>query len=144
MLMDSENLFSDAQAITSAAASTNLIDLGTANSRLGNGQPLYIRVQVDTTFADTGSDSTQTVTLEQDTTAAFGSATAVQTICTIGALQAAGSVFNAIIAPGVVTEQFIRLYFTPANGDTSAGAVTAMIVPSIQDDAVLPDNITIS
>ena len=144
MILDAQNLFSDAQALTAAAASTNLIDLGHAYSRLGSGRTLYVHLNVDVALTDSGSDSTIAVTIEQDTTAAFSSATAVQTLFTVTALSAIGDVYKAVIAPGVITEQFIRLYYTMANGNLSTGSVTAAIVIDLQDEATLPDNITIS
>ena len=74
----------------------------------------------------------------------FSSATAIQTLFTVAATAAAGTVYKAVIAPGVVTERYIRLYYTPNNGDLSAGAVTAAIVETLQDETLYPDNITIS
>lgn len=144
MIIDSQSLFSDAQAVTAAAASTNYIDLKVANAQLGNGEPLYIHLNVDVALTDSGSDSTVAVTIEQDDNTSFSSATSVQTLFTVAATAAAGTVYKAYIAPGVITERYIRLYYTPANGNLTTGSFTAAIVHTIQDDRYYPNNYTIS
>lgn len=126
MIFDAQNLFSDAQAITAAAASSNIIDLGVARN-IGAGENLFVGVTVDTTFADTGSNSTLTVTLEGDSTDTF-TPDGSQTLFTIPALAAAGSKYFARISPDFASNyRYLRLYYTPNNGDLSAGAVTAFI-----------------
>lgn len=144
MILDAHNLFSDAQALTAAAASTNLIDLGPTTRDIGTGKPLYVVLNVDVALTDAGSDSTVVVTIEQDTTAAFSSATAVQTLFTIAATAAIGTQYIATIAPGVVTEEFIRLYYTPANGNLTTGSVTAALVETLESVKFYADGFTIS
>lgn len=144
MYLDAHNLFSDAQAVTAAAASTNLIDLGVANQNLGVGEVLYCVSQVDVTMTDGSSDSTLAVALEQDTAAAFSSTTAIQTIGTHPAVSVAGTRVVSKIAPDVITEQFIRIYYTPANGNLSAGAFTTFLTANLQAFTAYADNITIT
>lgn len=130
MLHDAQLLFSDAQAVTAAAASTNIVDLGIARN-IGVGENLYVVVTVDTTFADTGSNSTLTVALEGDSTTSF-TPDGTQTLFTIPALAAAGNKYIARIQPDFAGNyRYIRLYYTPNNGDLSAGAVTAFIAHGI-------------
>ena len=50
MIFDKENLFSEDQAITATADSTNVIDLGLA--KMGEGEPINLECRVTTTFAD--------------------------------------------------------------------------------------------
>lgn len=144
MYVDAHALFSDAQAVTAAAASTNLIDLGAAQSRIGVGEELFIVVQVDVAMTDAGSDSTLAVTLEQDDAAAFGSATSIQTIGTFAEVSAVGTRLVARIAPDVVTERYIRLYYTPANGNLTTGSFTAYVAKDIQADRAYADGFVIS
>jgi len=143
MIIDSQNLFSDEQAVTAAAASTNLIDLGTER-RPGTGENLYIVAQVDEAFTDAGSDSTLLVELESDDNVAFSSPTVRQTIGTFAALAAAGSRLIARYAPETLNERFIRLKYTPANGNLSTGKVTAFVTKDIQAFTAYPDGFTIS
>lgn len=143
MILDAQNLFSDAQAITAAAASTNIIDLGSARN-IGVGEPLLIFVTIDTTFADTGSNSTLTVALEGDSTTSF-TPDGSQTLFTIPALAAAGNKYFARISPEMAGNyRYIRLYFTPNNGDLSAGAVTAGIIKNGDQYTNYPKGYTIS
>lgn len=53
MLLDAQNLFSDAQALTATAISDNIIDLSQARS-IGNGEPLAVLFVVDVA-ADQGT-----------------------------------------------------------------------------------------
>jgi hypothetical protein len=131
-------LFSDAQAITAAAASTNLIDLG-ANRNLGVGEDLYVHVNVDVAFTDASSDSTLTVTVETDDNEAFSSPTTAQTIGTFPALSAIG----ASLQPDAIVERYMRLKYTPNNGSLSTGSVTAALVLGIQAYTSYADNVSI-
>lgn len=144
MILDNENLFSDAQALTASAASTNYIDLQNAYSYMGSGKPLYIHLNVDVALTDSGSDSTVTVALETDDNTGFSSATSVQTLFTIAATAAAGTVYKAVIAPGIISERYLRVYYTMNNGNLTTGSVTCGIVETLQDDRVLPNGYTIS
>jgi len=143
MLVDAQNLFSDAQAITASAASTNLLDLGIARS-LGDGERLYVVCLVDTAFTDSGSDSTVAVTIETDDNADFSSATTAQTLGTFAALSAAGSVLIVPIAAFATEERYVRLYYTLANGSLTTGAITAFITHDVQRYTAYADGFTIS
>ena len=143
MLVDAQNLFSDEQAITAAAASENLIDLGEARD-IGTGENLFVVLVVDTTLDDSGDDSTVAVTLQTDDNSDFSSPTTSQTLFTIAATAAAGTKYIARIQPDAVNERYARLYYTPANGNLSAGAVTAFITHDIDKYVAYADNITIS
>lgn len=131
MILDAQNLFSDAQAITANAASTNIIDLGSARD-IGTGENLYIGMVIDTTFGDSGNNSTCAVVLETDDNDAFSSATSAQTLWTIPTNAAAGTVYYARLAPGAINERYARVYYTMTNGDMSAGAVTTFLTHDIQ------------
>jgi hypothetical protein len=126
MIRDGQTTFSDAQAITASAASTNLIDLS-IDRDMGVGTELYIVTVVVVAFTDAGSNSTITVTAETDTTAAFGSATTAQTLFTIPALAAVGRVDVARFQPFATDERFLRLFYTATNGDLTTGSVDAFI-----------------
>lgn len=143
MYLDAQNLFSDAQAITAAAASTNLVDLGAIRD-LGSGENLYIVLVVDVALTDSGSDSTVTVALQTDDNESFTSATSSQTLFTVAAVAAAGTKYVARIQPDAANERYIRLYYTPNNGNLSTGSVTAFITYDIDKYTSYDDNVTIS
>lgn len=143
MYVDAQLLFSNAQAVTAAAASSNIVDLRQVRD-MGLGENLYIALVVDVTTDDTGDNSTVTVDLQTDDNEAFSSNTTGQTLFTVAANAAAGTVYYARIQPGAMNERYARLYYTPNNGDLSAGAFTAFITHDIQKATAYADGITIS
>jgi hypothetical protein len=142
MIIDKALLFSDAQAITAAAASTDYADLGSARD-LGLGENLYVAVTVDVAFTDAGSDSTLAVALESDDNTGFATPVST-TLFTIPALAAIGAKFYARISPEAANQRYIRLYYTPANGNLTTGSVTAAIVTDIDKQVNYPKGYTIS
>lgn len=143
MYLDAQLNFSDAQAITANAASTNYYDAA-AIRNLGVGTQLYLVVQCDVAMTDTGSNSTCTVTLESDDNSSFSSATTCQTLPAFAATAAAGTRKVVRLAPDLVNERYLRLYYTMANGDLSAGSFTAYITTDIDAYTSYPDGISIS
>jgi len=129
MYTDDRTYFSDGQAITASAASTNKIAL-TTPSDLGKLRKGVINIVVTETFDDTGDNSTAVVTLRTDDNEAFGSAATIATLFTITNGLAAGTEFNFELpyANSVPYQDYIDLYFTVANGDFSQGKITARIV----------------
>ena len=143
MLFDAQNKYSDAQAVTADAASTNIIDHGAVRN-LGVGENLYVVVSVDVAMTDASSNSTCTVTLETDDNASFSSATTAQTIGTFAALAAIGTRLVARLQPDKVNERYTRLKYTMANGDLSTGSFTAFLTKEIDAYTAYADAITIS
>lgn len=142
MFLDNDLMFSNAQAVTAAAASTNVVDLGplggspTANTGRDIGvSDLYIFLSVDTTMTDSGSNSVVDVTIQTDTDEAFGSALTVATLFQIPALSVAGTKWFFKMPPETTVpyERYIRLLYTPpaGTGDLSAGAFSAGIIKDI-------------
>jgi hypothetical protein len=144
MIHDKLNLFSDAQAITSAAASDSVIDLGEVRD-IGTGEPLYIVAIVDVAFTDASSNSTLTVALEGDSTESF-TPDGTQDLFTFSALSAAGTKKIARLDPGAdpLQYRYIRLKYTPNNGDLTTGSVTAFLCHNVDKYTAYADNIVIS
>lgn len=144
MYVDAQLLFSSAQAVTAAAGSTNTLDLGAVRD-IGTGGPLYVVVCVTTAMTDTGSNSTLTVALEGDSTTSF-TPDGTQDLFIIPAVSAVGAVFFYRLNPGSapLQYQYIRLLYTPNNGDLSAGAFTSFITRDIQKYVSYADGVTIS
>lgn len=136
--VDAFNEFSDAQAVTATAISTNVIDTFSSNTtrNLGVGAPVYLIVSTQTAITDTGSDATLTVTLESDT--AVGLATAPVVHFTTGALafaaySAAGSTICAIHLPATINyKRYLGVRFTVAAGPFTAGAIDAYLTLDAQ------------
>lgn len=144
MYVDAQLLFSDAQAVTAAAASTNYIDLGAVRD-IGTGEPLYLVCVCDVAMTDSGSDSTLAVAIEGDSTTTF-TPDATETMFTFSAASAAGTVKIARLDPGSapLQYQYIQLKYTPASGDLTTGSFTAFLTNNIQKWTAYADNITIS
>lgn len=144
MYVDSQLLFSDAQAVTAAAASTNSIDLGAVRD-IGTGESLYVVCSVDVAMTDGSSDSTLVVSLEGDSTTTF-TPDGTDTLFTFPALSAAGTVKYARLDPGMAALAFryIQLRYTPANGSLTTGSFTSFITSNIDKYTSYADAITIS
>lgn len=133
MIIDAQLTFSDAQAVTATANSTNVIDTGplfagNTGRNLGAGvRHPYIFITVDIAMTDASSDSTLAVALVTDDNAALSSATTIATLTTFAALTAAGTTFFAPLPVSNSYERYIALTFTPANGNLSTGSFTAGI-----------------
>lgn len=139
MIFDSTNLFSDKQAITATAASTNVIDFGATDTPkyaanaitrdIGKGNAVGIRIQVTTDFADSGDDSNLTIALQTDTVENFASPTVLWTSETLlSTALPAGYVFPLEVLPRGV-QRYLRLNYTVGGtGNMSAGAITAGLV----------------
>lgn len=144
MYVDSQLLFSDAQAVTAAAASTNSIDLGAVRD-IGTGEELYLVVVCDIAMTDSGSDSTLAVTLEGDSSTTF-SPDASDALFTFAAASAAGTRKVLKLSPEMASLQYryIQLRYTPANGNLTTGSFTAFITKDIDRYVSYADSITIS
>ena len=143
MYIDNQALFEDNQQHLTTEASANLLDLAEARN-LGVGENLYVVAVVKTAMTDAGSDSTMKLTLETDDNAAFSSATERQTIGTFAALSAAGARLVARLAPEVINERYLRVKYTVANGDLTAGKFTVAIVKDLQAFTAYADSLVIS
>lgn len=140
--VDAQLLFSDAQALTVTAVSTNIIDLG-ADRNIGIGEPMVVEIQVDVAAAGGG---TLTITLQTDDNAAFGSPTTVVASAAIAAaVLVAGNVQYLPLPQDLITERFLRLNYTLA---TMTGiTLTSFLTPTrmvLTPIAHYADNITIS
>lgn len=144
MYVDSQLLFSSAQGVTAAAASTSSIDLGAVRD-IGTGKDLYVVCVCTTAMTDSGSDSTLAVALEGDSTSTF-TPDATDTLFTFAATSAAGTVKYARLDPGMASLQYryIQLKYTPANGNLTTGSFTAFLTHDIEKYASYADAVTIS
>lgn len=139
MLFDRHNQFSNRQAVTATAPSTDYINTGAKNRRgysgggvpqdIGVGTNIPLLVQVTDTL--TGGTSV-TVALQTDDNPAFSSP---KTVFTTGAIPTAqlvaGYRFNVSEFPIGTEEQYIRLLYTVA-GTYTAGTITAGVVAGVQ------------
>lgn len=132
MLLDNQALFSDQQAITATAVSTNFINLGVPGTPpaapapvkqdVGGGNQIPVLIQVTEDFA--GGTSVQ-VNVEMDDNDAFSSAKIVAASPVIALADlVAGKVFPITVIPQGADEQYMRLNYTVV-GTHTAGKITA-------------------
>lgn len=140
MIMDRSLLFSDAQAITATAASTNLVDLGATGTpyggsaivrNIGHGQPVPTVVTVTESF---NTLTTLTISLETDDNASFSSATTVWTspAYTLAQLAIGAKHLMPDYIPSSVSERYLRLKYTVGGSNPTLGKITAGVVMSRQ------------
>jgi hypothetical protein len=134
MIYSLQDLYSDAQAITASAASTNYYDRGVAGTPYGaaaavtrdwgKGNLIPIRIQVVTAFAT--CDSVK-VAVQTDSDPGFATAltTVLETEAIATASLVAGYQFNIDYMPLKTLQRYVRLYYTVAGSNATAGKITA-------------------
>jgi hypothetical protein len=134
MYVDAALRFSNAQAVTAAAGSTEYVDLGSVRD-IGTGEDLYLVVSVVTALTDGGSNTGTAVAIEGDSTTSFTPDGTV-TVFTFAQTAAAGTTKIVKLSPGSapLQYQYIRLKYTPAGADLTGGAFTAFLTTNV--DAV--------
>lgn len=132
MILDERTEFCDATSAILAVGSAiigDVIDLGATPTLrdIGNGEPLYLVIQVDTTFV--GATSTTTFELSSDSTANLATSRTVH--ASTGAIPVATLVagYTKVIAlPTEVTyERYLGLWETVATADVTAGKINAFL-----------------
>lgn len=144
MIIDAQLLFSDAQALTGTAVSTNIIDLG-SDRNIGIGEPLAVVIVVDVALDRTTADETYAVTIQADDNSGFSSAATVSGPTSL-LTYAVGTRFVIALGPDTLTERYIRLNYT-LGGTTPLGTITAFLTPlkmaAISENVYYADAITI-
>lgn len=123
MWIDTLAEFSDGQAMTATAVSTNVYDLGKAR-QVGKGNPLYVHVSLDVAADDTDGNETYEVQVQTDSTDAFGSPVVLATL-NIPRGSPAGY-HDKIAIPDKNVEQFLRLNYVLA-GTTPSMTISAWL-----------------
>lgn len=121
-LMDAILIYSDEQAITASAASTNVIDFGETNPNLGAGTPLIINFIVNVAFT---ALTTLTVFLQHGATSTPAT-DLVGTYAVAVATLTKGGYIPELMIPSQHL-RYTRIYYTVAGTATGPGSVTAYI-----------------
>ena len=124
MLLDQKNVFSDNQAITADAVSTNVIDFTKAG--MGPGNPLSVIVQVTEAFNNLTSLEFQ---VQSCAVEGFGSGVVTHqkvsialASLTLGKRVDLGSLLDG-------TLQYVRLNYDVTGTNPSTGKITAALLP---------------
>lgn len=138
MIFSAQQLFSDNQAITGSAASTNVLDtlatgtpahaFSALEKDLGKGNPVPINVQVTEAF---DLLTTLTIAVEVDDNEGFASAKVVDSQVIALADLVVGKTVNYVYLPRGTDERYLRLNYTVTGTDPAAGAIHAGIVAAV-------------
>lgn len=143
MIFSQQLIFSDQQAVTATAVSTNVVDLRATGTvykaasaltrNLGPGDPISLLVQCTEAFATLTS---LTITLETSDAAAL---TSSRVHWSSGAVAAAslvpGYIVPILYIPSAAMLRYMGLRYTVGGSNATAGKITAGIVPAIQTNA---------
>lgn len=143
MILDERNEFADAAAIAlnignAIAPNTDVIDLGGTTQDIGNGEPLYLVLQVDTAFV--GATATIQFQLASDSTADL--ATSRTNHIDTGAIPVATWVAGyqiVIPLPFGNYERYLGLWMTVATANVTAGKLNAFLTRNPAKWVALPD-----
>lgn len=136
MITDALLLLSSAQAVTASAVSTNTIDLGLARD-VGAGEPLYVVLTVDESFATATSVTINTIiSANADLSSAdILSSTPAIPIANLlaGRKPIVLEVPSAILIANPVGKRYLGLSYTIGGSNATAGKFTANVVRDVQD-----------
>lgn len=134
MILDERNEFCDATALNTGVAGSYLvgdvIDLGATSSDIGNGEPMYLVIQVDTA-ATSGGAATGQFHLCSDAQAAIavdGSATYHFSTSAIPVASLVAGYHVAVVAlPRGTYERYLGVVQTTGTAAFTAGKVNAFL-----------------
>ena len=130
MFYDTQNLYSDNQAVTATAASENVIDHTVAG--VDKGQPVALDIRVQEDFSTLTS---LTVAVETDDNESFSSSTTLVKTAAIAAADLVNGYRFPINYLPDGCERFTRLKFTVNGSNATAGKITAGILFDRQTNA---------
>ena len=124
MILDNELFFSDKQAVTADAASTNALDLGAAGDAVG--QELTIRAVVTTTFATLTS---LTIKVQTSANNSDWSDVVLSPAIAVASLVKGAEVFTVRVPKGL--KRYVRLYYDVTGSNATAGKISAFMSKDI-------------
>lgn len=155
MILDERNEFADAASVAAAAGTAligDVIDLGNPTHDIGNGEPLYLVITVDTEIITGGiagtikfqlvSDAQAAIAVDGSATVHFDSGTFVtdDAAANDAQLDAGGMpVSVAIPMEGKVFERYLGILAVIATTTVTAGAISAYLTQTPAKWAALPD-----
>lgn len=144
IILDAHNQFSDSQALTATAASTNIIDFG-ADRNIGIGEKLSAIVNIEVASDFTTGNETYVIGVETDDNSSFSSPAVLSTTTLVGSV-AAGTIISIPIPADLRMERYLRLNYT-LGGTTPSVTLSAHLMPSNNGVEVIShyaDGLTIS
>jgi len=147
MIMDERLEFADATALDTSGTDTDLIgdviDLGSTTSDIGNGQPIYLVIQVDTAVTSGGSATVDFKLLSDAAAAIAVDGTATQHFASGPVAKAtliAGYTVAVVALPIGTYERFLGVATTTATAALTAGKINAFLTYDPVGWTALPDS----
>ncbi|MFW0699027.1 Bbp16 family capsid cement protein [Pantoea sp. R13S299] len=138
MILDKLLMFSEAQAVTASAASTDVIDLGPIDGNrrdIGVGYPLELFVNVNTTAAAAGA-ATVNIQLQTSPDNSAWTTLASTSDLALSALTSGKRVWSQKVPQGV--QRYLRVNYVVGTGPLTAGAFTAGINLDVDNNSPYP------
>jgi len=138
MILDERNEFADATALGTSGTGRQLvgdvIDLGAVSQDIGNGEPLYLVVQVDTAVTSDGN-ATVSFELASDAQAAIatnGTATVhVVTPAIAKTALTAGVIVASVALPMGTYERYLGIIANVGTAAVTAGKINAFLTKDV-------------
>ena len=148
MILDDFMEFCDATAVNTGGVASYLVgdvmDLGTVSRDIGQGQPLYLIIQVDTAIASaTGSFKFKLCSDAQAAIAVDGTQTIhLETGAKLEAALVAGTLVCCVALPmGVVYERYLGIVQETITAAATAGKINAFLTADPTGWRAYPDGI---
>ena len=145
MILDSQEMFSTAQAVTAIGdtASTNQIDTGSV-ADVGIGEDITVFAKVDTTFTSGGAGTLQIVLQSSADNATYVDKL-LSPVYALAALTAGPILLNAIIpiGPNTVSNRYLRVVYRIGTAVMTAGAASAFVVKNPQAYQFTPNGFAV-
>lgn len=138
MILDKLLMFSEAQAVTATAASTDVIDLGPIDGTrrdIGVGYPLEFWTTVNTTATASGA-ATVNVQLQTSPDNSTWTTIASSGDLALSALVAGKRIVSQKVPSGV--QKYLRVNYTVSTGPLTAGAFTSGINLDVDNNTPYP------
>ena len=135
MYVDSQLMLSDAQAVTASAASTNAVDLGPNGRQVAVGDPAYLFVTVDESFAAEGA-ATLTLAVQTSDASDFGTAVTLLTTQAYAKASLTAGRTPIILALPQGLGRYLRLSYTVATGPMTAGRISAVLATDVDGNFI--------
>jgi len=130
MNIDNGLIFSEAQAVTASAASTNVIDTLAAGNALSDA--LFVNVDVDTTCTSANSTATVTVALQSCATESGSYSTLVASAAIPVASLVQGYRCLQVRVPSGAA-RYLQVYYTAGTENLSAGKFNAVLTDGVDN-----------
>ncbi|TNV22119.1 hypothetical protein FH968_04390 [Buttiauxella sp. B2] len=143
MIIDKLLMFSESQAVTATAASTDVIDLGPIKGTkrdIGVGNPLEFWTNVNTTAAAAGA-ATLNVQLQTSTDNATWVTLYDSGSLALASLVAGKRILSTKVPQGVL--KYLRVNYVVATGPLTAGAFTSGINLDVDANYAYPSGFTV-